>query len=33
MVESFLISDDIKTYENIKKFATSQGDYYTTGGY
>ena len=34
MNESFFISqknDDQRTYDNIRKTATSQGDYYTTG--
>ena len=34
MVETFLINqinNDIKTYENIRKIATGQGNDYTTG--
>ena len=26
-----ILNDDIKSYEHIRKYATSQGDYYTTG--
>ena len=30
MLKSFLINDDIKAYENIRKIATGQGEEYTT---
>ena len=30
MLKSFLINDDIKACENIKKVATGQGEEYTT---
>ena len=26
-----ILNDDVKSYKHIRKYATSQGDYYTTG--